>query len=108
MDPVKKLDEMLEEAGIPHEYNVEPWGDMTGPYRASVHGFCEADKFSLNQIVYGRLEADIYKISAIWQRGSYGRVGHLLEAYGSLIGRSPKILSTEDVFKLIEADWKEQ
>lgn len=107
MDPVKKLAEMLEEAGIPFEYNVEKYKEPY-PYK-SVFGQCEADAYSLNQVLYGRFE-DIYhwKLDAIWQRGSYGRHGHLLEVYGEMIGPEPRTLTTDEVFKMIEADWKKQ
>ena len=105
MDPIKKLDEMLTEAGIPHEYIVELWNTIGSPEKAL---FCEADKYLFNQIVYGRYDDDHWKIDAVWQRGSCGRVGHLLEVYGEMIGRSPKVYTTEEVFRMIEEDWKKQ
>lgn len=108
MDPVKKLDEMLTEAGIPHEYYVEKYRDAERPQGTARMIFCEADEYSLNQVVYGRYDDDLWKISAIWQRGSYGRVGHLLEVYGTMTGTSPRVHTTEEVFRMIEADWKKQ
>lgn len=105
MDPIKKLDEMLTEAGIPHEYIVELWNTQLDPYTPL---FCEADKYMRNQIIYGRYDNGYWKIDAIWQRGSYGRVGNLLEVYGMMIGNEPKVFSTEEVFRMIEADWKKQ
>lgn len=105
MDPVKKLDEMLTEAGIPHEYIVELWNTQLDPYTPLL---CDADKYMRNQIIYGRYDNGYWKIDAIWQRGSYGRVGNLLEVYGMMIGNEPKVYSTEEVFRMIEADWKKQ
>lgn len=105
MDPIKKLDEMLTEAGIPHEYIVELWDTQLDPYTPL---FCDADKYMRNQIIYGRYDNGYWKIDAIWQRGSYGRVGNLLEVYGMMIGNEPKVYSTEEVFRMIEADWKKQ
>ena len=112
MDPVKKLDEMLTEAGIPHEYIVERWADTEGTcgitYIMPGHVSCEADKYIRNQIIYGKYEDGVWKLDAIWQRGSYGRHGHLLEVYGEMIGGDPKVYTTEEVFRMIEADWKKQ
>ena len=105
MDPIKKLDEMLTEAGIPHEYIVELWNT---PGEPETIPFCEADKYLFNQIVYGRYDDDHWKIDAVWQRGSYGRVGNLLEVYGMMIGNEPKVYSAEEVFRMIEEDWKKQ
>ena len=103
MDPIKKLDEMLTEAGIPHEYIVEKYTDKDPTTVA-----CEADQYLFNQIVYGRYDDDHWKLDAIWQRGSFGRYGHLMEVYGMMINGDPKVYSTEDVFRMIEEDWKKQ
>lgn len=105
MDPIKKLDEMLTEAGIPHEHIVELWDTTGAPEKALL---CEADKYMRNQIIYGRYDNGYWKIDAVWQRGSYGRIGNLLEVYGMMIGNEPKVYSTEEVFRMIEADWKKQ
>ena len=70
MDPVKKLDEMLTEAGIPHEYIVELWNT---PGEPETIPFCEADKYLFNQIVYGRYDdgsADRTAVSGIFLRST--------------------------------------
>lgn len=105
MDPVKKLDEMLTAAGIPHEYTVELWDTPLAPKTLLL---CEADKYLRNQIIYGRYDNSYWKIDAIWQRGSYGRARNLLEVYGMMIGTEPKVFTAEEVFRMIEADWKKQ
>ena len=108
MNPIERLDKLLTDAGIPHELNIEMWHKDRSREADDLGIRCEADKYMINQIVYGRASGEYWKLDAIWQRGSYGRFGNMLECYGTMIGREPKAYAVDDVFRMIEADWKKK
>ena len=100
-----KLRKMLTDAGIPFEDHQEKW---PAAYDNLIRIECEADKYAINQIVYGRTAPHAWKLDGICQKGSYGREQGLIEIYGELVGANPKPVTAEQAFALIKDDFDRQ
>lgn len=109
MNEIDKLRKMLADADIPFvSYKYERKEIGTDRYEELIAElFGDAVTWERNQVVYGFTGVS-YKVSAIYQKGSYGAKDGLIETWGSLGGDKngePDIKTAEETFKIISDDW---
>lgn len=103
-----KLRAMLDKAQIPYESIKEEWSkEIIETFPDYYKG---NKRFIRNQVIYG-VFSDLHrwKLDGICQMGSYGAEEGLIETYGELgvdEEGDPLVLRAEDVFQIIEEDWK--
>ena len=103
MIPIDTLRQKLNAAGIPFESSVEERKYSEDNFKR----YGEAARYMINQIVYGRLDRENWKVDAIFHYGSYGAKDGLLEVWGSLIGDEPVVMTVDEVFEIIQKEWRE-
>lgn len=106
MNALDRLRRMLDEANIPYESYCETHEDKRKEYPEWVMPIveCEADRYFINQIIYGRKEYnDGWLFDAIFKNGSWGRFENLLETYGEYGQKDgyPTVMTVEDAFAII-------
>lgn len=108
MTPIDELRKVLTDAGIPFENRIERWKDpiVHAMFRPLCRG--EADKYQLNQVIYGRYGEADWKLDAVWHYGTYGRYEGLLELWGDMIEGDPITATVEETFQMIKADWEKE
>lgn len=112
MNELDKLRQMLTDAGIPFESTKEEW-PQEAPDIYFVRSECEADKYRINQVIYGRYKDErrkySWKFDAILQWGSFDRHLGLLETFGDLgttKGGDPLTMTAENAFEIIKTDYE--
>lgn len=118
MSEIDKLRQMLKEAKIPFESIIQKMPQNMYGHRPFASEYGAAVIYDRNQVIYGRYATNPeddgfshdWKFDAIWQYGSYGAKEGLIETYG-LLGcdeqHNPRVMTAEEAFKIIKADWKE-
>lgn len=110
---IDKLRKLLDKAGIPYINRVELAKDDVDIY---VKMYGEAGKYTWNQVIYGECTLPQetpfpWKFDAIWQRGSYGAMAGLIEAYGALgwdKQENPREMTAQEAFDIIKADYEKE
>lgn len=110
---IDKLRKLLDKAGIPYINRVVLAEDDVDIY---VKMYGEAGKYTRNQVMYGECTLSKeslfpWKFDAIWQRGSYGAMAGLIEAYGTLgwdKQENPREMTAQEAFDIIKADYEKE
>ena len=107
MNELDKLRQMLTDAGIPFESYEELYPDDVFKIIPFVPR-CDAERYSRNQIIYGRTGSNIWKLDAILLRGSYGRYEGKIEIWGALVKGDPIVATAAEAFERIKADFNKE
>lgn len=107
MNPIERLQQMLDDAMIPYKLYCEKWDELLLKNCPNLYKK-EPDMFCRYQIIYGEYDRNKWKLDAIWQYGSYGRYEGMVEVYGDMIKGDPYPVTPEEAFEMIKEDWNEQ
>lgn len=122
MNPIDKLDEMLNKAGIPHIKNQKTWKDILTHSTMTdeeikefieIHQrLCGPEKglFERNQICYpDTYQNENCRFDCIWHTNSYGE-GEEVETYGELgnVDGEPDVMTIDKAFEIIKNDWEKE
>ena len=108
MKDIDRLRAKLDEAGIPYESYKEPLKPWEIKILSSFYVDGMEEEYSRNQIIYGRIDENTWKLDAIDQFGSYGHREGLIEVWGQLgmdSNGDPLVMTADEVFEIIYNDW---